>query len=159
MMSKNCQLGHILLRLLDNPSRNCVKLSWVVQLLLEMNPISVAQEKWESWANIASWDIFLLRMPDNPSRNRAELAIIPSCSMWSVCGDSLCNDTKIQNCSHKYMNTHKIMISKQNEIFNGSFDHMFNAMFSMVVSNRSKLASENIAVWWRIYVHHIPSHV
>ena len=82
MMSKNCQLGHILLRLPDNPSRNCVKLSWVVQLLLELNPISVAQEKWESWANIASWDIFLLRLPDNPSRNRAELAIIPSCSMW-----------------------------------------------------------------------------
>ena len=154
MMTKNCQLGHILLRLPDNPSRNCVKLSWVVQLLLEMNPISVAQEKWESWANIASWDIFLLRLPDNPSRNRAELAIIASCSMWSVC-----NDTKFQNCSHKYMNTHKIIISKQNEIFNGSFDHIFNAIFSMVVSNRSKLASENIAVWWRIYVHHIPSHV
>ena len=51
-------------------SRNSVK------LILEMNPISVAQEKWESWANIASWDIFLLRLPDNPSRNRAELAII-----------------------------------------------------------------------------------
>ena len=48
MMTKNCQLGHILLRLPYNPSRNCVKLSWVVQLLLEMNPISVAQEKWES---------------------------------------------------------------------------------------------------------------
>ena len=47
-----------------------------VKLLLEMNPISVAQEKWESWANIASWDTFLLRLPDNPSRNRAELAII-----------------------------------------------------------------------------------
>ena len=50
-------------------------------------------------------------------------------------------------CSHKYMNTHKIIISKQNKIFNGSFDHIFNAIFSMVVSNRSKLASENIAVW------------
>ena len=93
------------------------------------------------------WDIFLPRLPDNPSRNRAELAIIASCSMWSVCGDSVCNDTKIQNCSHKYMNTHKIIISKQNEIFNGSFDHISNAMFSMVISNRSKLASENIAVW------------
>ena len=85
MMSKNCQLVHILLRLLDNPSRNSVKLSWVAQLLLEINPISVAQEKWESRANIAGWDIFLLRLPDNSSRNRAELAIIANCSMcWCV---------------------------------------------------------------------------
>ena len=88
-------------------SRNSVKRIRVAQRLLEMNPISVAQEKWESWANIASWDIFQLRLPDDPSKNRAELAIIASCSMWSVCGDSVCNDTKIQNCSHKYMNTHK----------------------------------------------------
>ena len=55
-----------------------------VKLLLEMNPISVAQEKWDSWANIASWDIFLLRLPDNPSRNRAKLAIIVSYSMHVV---------------------------------------------------------------------------
>ena len=50
--------------------------------------------------------------------------------MWSVCGDSVCNETKIQNCSHKYMNTHK-----NHDIFNGSFGHIFNAMFSMVVES------------------------
>ena len=31
------------------------------------------------------------------------------------------------------MNTHKIIMSKQNEIFNGSFNDMYNAMFSMAV--------------------------
>ena len=68
--------------------------------------------------------------------------------MWSVCGDSVCNETKIQNCSHKYMNcSHKYMNThKDHDIFNGSFGHIFNAMFSMVVESE-QIGFGNIAVW------------
>ena len=38
-------------------SINSVKLSWVAQLLLEMNPISVAQEKWESFPDVGGTEI------------------------------------------------------------------------------------------------------